>query len=343
MLNNQQPSENKTIASIENKPVLDWINTDELLNMKIEDRKDLIKNLFQQQSFNFIAGEEGSGKSLLAMNLACCIATAQPKFLDYDVQKGGNVLYLNNELPLVDFARRLQSMYKILPVGSSPGKIYIPKSTPSIDECWVELKRGCDDLKPALIILDCLYFAHNMDESDNSKMKSLMRKLLSLRDEYNLALTVIHHTKKGTKEKAMHNDNMRGAGVFGAASDSVLMIKRDYTDKSKRLIEPTKLRHCSDDVRISHRLSLNNDTLWFKDEGPVVGYERLEIKGKEEKIDFKVVFGEDLELESDEIRQRVEKLGIKCSSKTVDRYRDTAVVEGLLIKTGYGKYAISVK
>jgi RecA-family ATPase len=53
---------------------------------------DLIQGILREQSLTFLAGEEGSGKSITAMNLALAVAVGLHKFLGYDMMKNGKVI-----------------------------------------------------------------------------------------------------------------------------------------------------------------------------------------------------------------------------------------------------------
>ncbi len=189
----------------------------EICNMNIPEQSYLIKNLISENSVNFLSGEEGCGKSLLAMNLALAVAIGAEKWLDYEIVKPGKVLYLNNELAFNDFAGRLKKMGNNLPARGDISNLIIPNEVPALSECWDALIEVCKIEKPILIIVDCLYFSHDKDENDSSQMKALMRQFLSLRDNHNLAVLLIHHTKKGARYERMHNDQMRGS-IFSGVS-----------------------------------------------------------------------------------------------------------------------------
>ena len=164
----------------------------------------------------------------------------------------------------------------------------MPKEVPALTECWNTLNEVCEREKPCLIVVDCLYFAHDKDENDSSQMKALMRQFLALRDRFHLALLVIHHTKKAARYEKMHNDQMRGSNVFGGITDTVMQVRRSAADESKRIIKPTKFRHVSDENRKCKLLSLNNESLWFKDEGETDEGEHIASANPtaEEEIDF---------------------------------------------------------
>jgi hypothetical protein len=312
----------------------------EISEMMILEQSFLVKNLISEQSVNFLSGEEGCGKSLIAMNLGISLAVGAAKWLAYDIAKSGKVLYLNNELAFSDFARRVKSMSGSLPAPGDVANFIVPKEVPALDQCWETLNETCEQIRPCLIIVDCLYFAHDKDENDSSEMKALMRQFLALRDRYNLALLLIHHTKKAARYERMHNDQMRGSNVFGGITDTVLQMRRSAADESKRIIKPTKFRHVSDENRKCRLLSLNRETLWFKDEGETDEGDHIAtaVQTAEESIDFVGVFGDKKELSRKEIQERCQPLGY--DERTIDRILKKAKSSGSLKVPRYGYYGL---
>jgi RecA-family ATPase len=262
--------------------------------MDIPEQSYLVKDLLSEQSVNFLSGEAECGKSLIAMNLALSIAVGATKWLAYQITKQGKVLYLNNELAFSDFARRLKTMCDSLPARGDISNLIVPRAVPALRECWDTLNETCEREKPCLIVVDCLYFTHDKDENDSSEMKTLMRQFLALRDKYSLAILLIHHTKKGARYERMHSDQMRGSNVFSGITDTILQLRRSVSDERKRIIKPTKFRHVSDEKRKCRLLSLNPETLWFRDEGETDEGEHIAMADPtaEEEIDFREVFGD---------------------------------------------------
>jgi len=316
------------------------LNGMDIASMEIPEHAFLIKNLISEYSLNILMGEEGCGKSLLAMNLALSIAVSAKQWLSYDIEKHGKVLFLNNELSFPDYARRLKTMVERLPVAGDVTNFLVPKEVPAIDECWNTLNEVCEQEKPCLIVADCLYFTHNKDENDSSEMKALMRQFLALRDRYGLAVLVIHHTKKGSRYQRMHNDQMRGSNVFGGSADTTLQIRRSSADEGKRIIKPLKGRHIPDAMRKCRLLSFDPVSLWFKDEGETDEGEHIamETQTAQEIIDFKSIFGDATELSRKEIQERCKPLGYE--ERTIDRLLKNAKTNGTLKMPKYGYYSL---
>jgi RecA-family ATPase len=295
----------------------------------------LVCDLINASSLNFLAGEEGCGKSLLAMNLAVSVAVGAKRWLSYGLTKPGKVLYLNNEMAFDDFARRLKAMSQTLHIPGDIANLVVPKEVPALTECWDTLNRTCEDLQACLLVIDCLYFSHDEDENDSSKMKALMRKVLFLRNRFHLAVLLVHHTKKGSRNTTMHNDQMRGSSVFGGSADTTLQMRRSSTDPAKRIIRPLKGRHVADSALKCRLLSLNPDTLWFRDEGETNEGDHIASipQTAEETVDFTTIFGDAKELSRKEIQERCKPLGY--DERTIDR-----IVRKQLKVFKYGHYSL---
>jgi RecA-family ATPase len=322
---------------------LELVNGEEICKMEFPPAADLIRNIIREQSVNFLAGEEGSGKSLISMNLACSIVAGKETFLSYELAKSGKVLYLNTEMAFDDFGRRLQTMSTAVGGGDCLKNLIVPKQVPLLNECWQELNQICRREGPCLIVVDCLYFAHGEDESDNSKMKQIMRQFLSLRDSHKLAVLVVHHTKKGSRKERMHNDLMRGAGAFGGAADTVLMLRPSQTEPGNRIILPTKLRHSGDSNKKARLLSFDEATFWFTDEGDAKEEEHILAPvgtAKGATIDLRDLFNGKPILTREAIGKAFADLGLGI--RTADRRAKKAVKDGVLVEVTPGVYSLPV-
>jgi hypothetical protein len=318
----------------------DLLNAETIYGMEIPAQSFLVKDLISDNSVSLLAGETGCGKSILGLNLALSVAIGAQTWLGHEVLRHGKVLYLNNELAFQDYAWRIKKMCSSLPCPGDISNLITPKHVPSLIECWDTLDETCQRERPCLLVIDCLYFAHDQDENDSSEMKALMRQVLALRDTHSMAIVVVHHTKKGVRHEAMHFDQMRGSNVFAGITDTVLQMRRSSSDESKRIIKPTKFRHVSDEHRKCRLLSLNPESLWFKDEGEVDERDHIGASDAtaEEAVNWIELFGEDKELSRKMIIQRCEPLGYE--DRTIDRQLRSSIKSGVLKSPRYGHYAL---
>lgn len=338
-----------TVTSIYSLPSTDIVlrNGMEMNLMETPVLNDIVEGIIGENSFNFLAGEEGGGKSLIAMNLALSIATGRKDFLGFPIKKHGKVLYLNNELPFPVFLKRFKTMRTHLESSelSKLENFMTPEFIKPIKESWDDIGKLIVKNDPCLFILDCFYWMHDKKENDSSEMKDIMRKLTGIRDQYGVAVLVVHHTKKGVRHDLMHNDDMRGSQVFGASADSIFQLRRSAMNGAQRIFKPTKLRNGMDESMKSRLLDLNSYNLWFEDKGIVNEEEHLAVVGQrrdegDKKIDWTVIFGKDVKLKRKDIVERCK--GVGMSDRTVDRKLENAI-DKILKKSEYGEYELIVK
>lgn len=160
----------------------------------------------------FLAGSVGAlvapgstGKSMLALQLACAVASDSPKAntTGLNINAHGPVLYLNLEDPPTEVQRRLHSLgqhfdqdtresvaesLRMVPCMGLPTDVM---NTKFFEKELVPAAAGC-----RLVILDTLSRAHSCDENDNGAMARVVARLEQLVRSTGAAVLYLHHTSK---------------------------------------------------------------------------------------------------------------------------------------------------
>ena len=71
--------------------------------------KFIMEPIITDRSFNMISGDYGSGKTMVGLKLALCIASGKD-FLDFKCKEPHPVLYVEAELPSADIQKRIESL-----------------------------------------------------------------------------------------------------------------------------------------------------------------------------------------------------------------------------------------
>lgn len=320
---------------------LEFIHVSDLLKMDLPPAEDLVVGLIRAQSVNLLVGETGSGKSMLALNLALAVSTGSESWIGYEVIGEGKVLYLNSEMALPDIRRRLEKMLRALPVGTDISTLSIPRELPLLRDCIKAIMRECETGGYVLIIADCLYFMHDEDENDSSSMRDLMRLFLVLRDKFNLAVVVVHHLRKGGDGSRSQMNQIRGSSVFSAVMDTVIQLKYHPDDKTKRILVPVKFRHLPDSQKEGVVIALDEDTDTFRREGKIA-FGNPGITAEQERAKDVIIFADVFrgreEMSSSEIVEACKPYGF--SDRTIRREIKSAWKGGILDKAAHGRYRI---
>lgn len=234
---------------------------DELKNANLPPLVELIEGVMSDEGVYLFAGQDKSGKSLFAMNLALAIASDRPKFLDWNIKKHGPVVYWNNELSDRQMKRRLNQM----DIPTSHPVKFINEKGVRFDENIEEILDICKQYNPVLVIVDCHYRVTTKDKDYGNAIQAVLENYGRIKEEVGCTLLVIHHTKKSARGERAGSEQAMGSHTFAMSSDGNFQMKRSETDPEKRIVFDTGNRDFSD---FKPRLiQLNELNLWFGDLG----------------------------------------------------------------------------
>lgn len=230
------------------KGVLTWIGLNKLL-LHEEHPSWLVDKIWMARNVGFIAGVGKSYKSTLSLDLALSVASGKD-FLDaFKVLDPGPVLMLQEEDPLWRMAHRMQTMalskgitsidFSIRPEDpNDAGKFYAPPMADvplyaSVGNGFTfggsgAMERALEEAiqlhKPRLVILDPLFMLMpGCDEFKSSEVAGFLNTLKRWRAEYNCAVVLIHHYKKGSGDG---RERLYGSMAFYAWSENSLFVSR---------------------------------------------------------------------------------------------------------------------
>ena len=187
----------------------------------------LIKHLIEKDTITELFGETTAGKSFLALDWCCSIATGQ----DWEGKKvrQGAVFYIAGE-GYKGLLRRCKawSLHHNVPLDNAPLAIsscpsaFLNEGNPQL---VMEAINALDDKfgPPALIVLDTL--ARNLGDGDENSNSDLGRFIniidTQLRVLYGCNIIIIHHPGNGDKNRS------RGGSCLPSAVDYIYQLKKD--------------------------------------------------------------------------------------------------------------------
>lgn len=184
----------------------------------------LVKGLIEDDTLSLLFGAPASGKSFIAMNLACSIASGTP-FFGREV-KSGPVIYIAGEgrrgLRKRAYAWSQMNGFdwgrlSVLLSERSIGLLDAPELLSLMEEIDNNVpKHG----EPVLIIVDTLNrnFGGG-DENSNGDMGKFIKSLEHLQNRYNCSVLIVHHS--GHSEAG----RVRGASALTAAVDAEYLVR----------------------------------------------------------------------------------------------------------------------
>jgi hypothetical protein len=175
----------------------------------------LLRGVLERDTFALVFGDPGCGKSFLAIDWACRVATGTP-WRGHAV-RGGPVVYVAGE-GQQGFGRRIRAweQHNCVPLADAPLYVAPAVAIPDADQL-AELMQalGALDKPPALIVLDTLARCFGGgDENSTQDMNRFVAACDALRRRYGCTILVAHHAGHADKNRA------RGAIALKAALDA---------------------------------------------------------------------------------------------------------------------------
>jgi hypothetical protein len=227
----------------------------------------LVKDLFDRGQFIVLWGAPGSGKTFLALHLACYIG-AGANWVGRRVKKGA-VLYICAESTRRRLENRVFATLARYPELKGSQVLFVPVQ--------LDLLQGQADLMDvmiaakaipdiALIVVDTLAVTFGGgDENTPEDMNAYVSNMKRLKDETGAAVMVVHHSGKDESK------GMRGHSALIGAIDSELTVERLEAPPGMptRLLKSGKLREGASHADL-FAFSLEVESLGLDPDGDVV-------------------------------------------------------------------------
>jgi hypothetical protein len=174
-----------------------------------------------------LVAPSGAGKSFLALDWACCVATGTP-WGEREVKQGA-VFYIAGE-GQQGLRKRIAGWEKKRGISLRYSPLYVSDQLPALHEpdaaekivAVIEAMAAHCKVKPASIVIDTVARAMGgANENDSGDMGRLVQAMDTLKHAWGATVLSVHHTglSEGTQERA------RGSSAYRAALDSEFVIK----------------------------------------------------------------------------------------------------------------------
>ena len=195
-------------------------------------KNPIIDSLLYENDILFIHAESGIGKSLVAMQLACCLTSGAP-FLDcLKIYKRCNVLYVQTEGDRAETVERFSLMRKGLPLDVAKLGHY---NVPKLDlDTEAGMSAFIEDLiespmKFDVIIFDPLYTTVAGSLNDDTTARGWFTQIKRIRGFQSTSFIVLHHdgkafmTNKGERI-SKGNKELFGSSFWSASANGIYRL-----------------------------------------------------------------------------------------------------------------------
>lgn len=170
-------------------------------------RNWLVRDLVPSGTVTLLGGDGGTGKSLLALQLACAVATGG-QWLDRQLS-GGGVVFISAEDDDAELHRRLDDIVQASDIRFSDLDRLTMRSLAGEDALlahldrasgvlspsplYADLNRRLEDEKPALLVLDTLADLFPGNENDRAQARHFIGLLRGLAIRHDCAVVLLAH------------------------------------------------------------------------------------------------------------------------------------------------------
>ena len=213
----------------------------------------LVDGYVEEDALVVMFGPPGEGKSFIALDLSCCIATGFD-FHGHTVQQGA-VFYIAGE-GHNGIARRLESWAKHNGTSLTGAALFVSEGATDLANATnaVRVAEAVQSLAdatgkhPALIVIDTLARNFGGDENSATDVGNFVRHVdTHLRHKWNATTLIVHHSGKDGGRGA------RGSSALKGAADAEYEVGRNAEDKIIRLT-PRKMKDAEEPAPLAFEL-----------------------------------------------------------------------------------------
>jgi hypothetical protein len=200
---------------------------------EVTPRRWLVEGLWAASAVGWIAGSPKSCKSWLGLDLAISVATSTPCLGTYPVVEPGRTLVYLAEDALPRVRERLSAISAHRGLSLESLDLHVitaPSLRLDLAHDQVRLQKTVRELQPRLLLLDPLVRLHRLDENAVGEVTQLLSYFRDLQRDLDLAIVLVHHTRKNTSANQQAGQGLRGTGDLHAWSDSSLYLRRQRAD-----------------------------------------------------------------------------------------------------------------
>lgn len=241
-MNDEEPDRLRTIPATSapaGATVLRIVDASELVGTHAPERRFHVHPLIPSGEITLLSGDGGTGKSLLALQLAVATVTGG-KWCGLEVTQG-DVLYLSAEDSLEEIHRRLEAVVRherlqasqlkglsVVPLAGQDALLAAPmqgKNELAPTPLYHDVERKIAALRPKLVVIDTLADVFGGSEIDRANARQFVGFLRRWSLQYGCAVLLLSHPSLSGMSS--------GTGTSGSTGWSNSVRSRLYLDKGK--------------------------------------------------------------------------------------------------------------
>lgn len=209
------------------------VSLSELVLMDFPESKWIVDKLISENGINCISGKPKSGKSLLCLHLAICVASGNRFLGEFNVQQEA-VLLITKEDPKRLIKERVQRFWgEEVELDSLPVRICTENNLFLDNDKWLPaIKKEITEKNVKLVIIDSFRRIFKGEENSSQVISEVHTRLKEIQ-KLGVTIIFVHHHGKEGFFKRDNPDKLRGSSDILAMLDSLLVIDKLDVDRLK--------------------------------------------------------------------------------------------------------------
>lgn len=227
-----------------------WVDADEWAEEEIAARPWVAKGYMMRGAVSVLSGPGSAGKSSLMVGwaIASALGVKWHRFVPIQPLK---VMLYNTEDDRDEQRRRMSATLRqfhraprdlagrVIRIGPSASGALLRRdpfsgklrATAAMDH----LEKMVEEQKPDVLVLDPLVELHDAEENDNTAVRMVMARFRAMAIKHNMAVVLIHHSRKGVAGAYGDPDTLRGASAIVGAARIVLTVMTMDEEQANKL------------------------------------------------------------------------------------------------------------
>lgn len=244
-------------ATESTKPPALWVDAEAWAEADIVKRPWIAPGYLLRGAVTVLSGPGSAGKSSLVVGWSIGLAldktwnrfhpTGRMKVFNYNTEDDRTEQHRRMSATLRQFGAVPQDLarrvIRIGPTGTG-SLLHRDPNTGRLmfTQAMNELEALLEAERPDVLILDPLVELHDAEENDNTALRAVMARFRAVAVQFDLALVLIHHARKGSGSAAGDPDSLRGASSIVGAARVVLTVLTMDEEQAGKLGIPSKDR-----------------------------------------------------------------------------------------------------
>ena len=266
---------------------------DTILNSEECNISYVIDKLKPRGELSMIYGGSGEGKSMLERCNLLAIAYGLTEYLGFKIdlppedRKVCLIITEDSEKSIRTLLKKQASYFEQFRTIENPVFDIISSVEDNISNV---LKKRLEEVNYSVVVIDTPQDDIEGSMNDNNVIRQYLKSICNLAEEYDFALTIIHHKRKYTGDKEPSKEDLSGSQALNAKPRCIYELRENVNNPNYRNLTPVKANYESNEfLKTSIVIEMNPDTLTFTDTGIRMASDQVHVSLQKSELNEKII------------------------------------------------------